>query len=73
MHMAGVQIACSLEHCWEEKTKLCWTCREWYGVLICIQFAYLVSNGLIPPQQKTQENKQFPVHTKHKVALLHLF
>lgn len=42
-------------------------------MLICIAFAYLVSNGLIPPWHQPQENKQLPVHTKHKVALLQLF
>lgn len=41
------------------------------GIFTCI--TYLVSRVLIPPWHPPQENRQFPEHTEHKVALLQLF
>lgn len=71
IHVAGIQLACSLEHCWGENIKLCRAFRKWYSILTCI--TYLVSNVFILPwHHHIQENKQFPVHIKHKVALLQL-
>lgn len=71
IHGAGIQLACSLEHSWGGNIKLCGAFRKWYSILTCI--TYLVSNVFIPPRHHhIQENKQFPVHIKHKVALLQL-
>ena len=70
-------IACPLELCWQGQG---WESGRGSRVLLnfqaMVQYFYcvtnLVSNGLIPPWHLPQENRQFPVHTEHKVALLQL-